>query len=218
MILESKRYFLRSGSAKGADSAFEQAIINPLRTEIYVPNRSFPSQMGKGDSKISYIVPKENKSLYFDANNLIISKNLYKRWDKVIDQNIIDLHNRNVFQVLGRDLKTKSKFLICYTPCGSKKYEDTNPNISGGTGTAINIADVYNVEVLNLKNDEDLIRMMDFVKKNDNLINYEYLNSIKLISKKNINNLTINELLMENSQNNIFNIKNGNNDVHRLNY
>jgi hypothetical protein len=183
MVLERKGFILRSGTAIGADSAFEQGISSPLNAEIYIPYSGFEKKMGKYNSKIDYIVPKNNKKLFYEANNLMMSKDLYKRWKNVKSDWVIALHNRNIFQILGQDLKTKANFCVCYTKCGSTRYEQTNPDITGGTGTAINAADRYGIPVFNLKRLEDKTRLLEFVEKNDFLIDYKELEKIKPISK-----------------------------------
>ena len=48
------------------------------------------------------------------------------------------LHARNVCQVLGRDLKTPSRCVLCWTRSASG---------SGGTGQAIRVANAYKIPV-----------------------------------------------------------------------
>lgn len=52
-----------------------------------------------------------------------------------------DYHARNVCQVLGVDLGTPSKFVMCWTQDGKTK---------GGTATAIRVAEHHNIPVFNL--------------------------------------------------------------------
>lgn len=151
--------------------------------------------MGTFNPNVNYIIPKDNKTLYYDANDLLMSKNLYKRWEKVNNQDVFDLHNRNIFQVLGQNLRTKSKFVICYTKCGSTTYDETHPDKTGGTGTAINVASFYNIPVFNLKLDADRERLEKFVEKNDKYIDYNIFNNIVLKTKLNKDNKTISELI-----------------------
>jgi hypothetical protein len=51
------------------------------------------------------------------------------------------LHGRNVYQVLGRSLDAPSRVLVCWTPLGEPV---------GGTGTALRLAERYEVETINL--------------------------------------------------------------------
>ncbi len=61
------------------------------------------------------------------------------------------LHVRNTFQVLGPNLDDPSDFVVCWTPDGAEKAEDTS-EVTGGTGTAIRIASTYEIPVYNLRN------------------------------------------------------------------
>ena len=66
-----------------------------------------------------------------------IAAKFHPAWDK-LSQGAQKLHARNCHQVLGKDLKTLSSFIICYTSKG---------NGSGGTGQALRIAKAYNVPI-----------------------------------------------------------------------
>lgn len=73
------------------------------------------------------------------------------------------LHGRNPFQVLGRNLATPSEFLICWTPDGCTKHSERRFE-TGGTGTAISIASVYNIPVHNLQNEATCILWTKYVE------------------------------------------------------
>lgn len=103
---------LRSGGAQGADTAFEHGAI---AKDIYTAKDTTEQAM-------------EIASQYHPA------------WHRCSDY-AKRLHARNVFQVIGADLATPSKFLICWTEGGKTV---------GGTATAIRIADAYSVPVFNL--------------------------------------------------------------------
>lgn len=112
--LEELGYTLRSGAAGGSDSAFSLKVKNK---EIFIPWKSF----GEG------IVPQETEF----ANNLL--KEVHPAYDR-LSQGALKLHLRNVNQVLGADLNTPSKFLICW----AKTDKQGSP--IGGTRTAYNFA------------------------------------------------------------------------------
>lgn len=120
--LAKKGYTLRSGGAKGADKAFEN---NALKTEIYYAN---------------------------DANEecMKIAKRIHPNWDAMGDFGK-KLHARNIKQVLGNNLDTKSDFLICWTLDGKK---------IGGTRTAIVCAEENNIPVFNLAIKKDRIDLV----------------------------------------------------------
>jgi hypothetical protein len=203
-ILEKKGYTLRSGSAVGADSAFELGLESPHTSgDIYIPYLGFDKKMGKNNNKIKYIVPFFNKDLYFEANTMIMKDDLHKKWQYMKQDYVWKLHNRNVFQILGNDLKTPAKFVICYTSDGAIDYDSTDTGSTGGTGTAINLASKKNISVFNLKLKEHEDRLNKFIKDNEHLINYKYINNIVLISDFNKKNLRVSELLKKNESKNI---------------
>ena len=134
-FLSHEGWILRSGGADGCDTAFER---------------------GATKSQIFYAK---------DANKeaLAIAAKYHPSWDR-LSPFVKNLHGRNVFQVLGRDLKTPSRFLICWTPDGCKSHKERTTK-TGGTGTAISIASENNIPVFNLKNVEDLNKVIKQIDK-----------------------------------------------------
>jgi len=119
--MASLNYMLRSGGAKGADSAFEAGA--GTFKHIFYANDCTPEAMA-------------------------ISAQFHPAWHKC-SEFARKLHGRNAFQVLGPDLNTPSQYCICWTPDGCNSHATRSFN-TGGTGTAISIADAYNVPVINL--------------------------------------------------------------------
>ena len=126
-------FTLRSGGARGADSAFESGAVeqNPDLTEIFLPFKAF----NRHDSPL-YGSCKEAR---------LLAAKYHPRWD-ILSCTGRDFHARNVYQVLGRDLKTPSSFILCWTEGG---------RIKGGTGQALRIAIEYNIPILNFAVDDD---------------------------------------------------------------
>jgi hypothetical protein len=128
-------FILRSGAAKGADSAFEKgAIAASGQTEIYLPWIRFnnhPSRL--------YDIPD---------TAMQIAKRLHPAWQRLTNP-ARKLQARNSLQLLGKnsDPAEKSLFLLCYTESGK---------IQGGTGQAIRLAVYYEVPVFNFGNCEFL--------------------------------------------------------------
>ncbi len=124
-LLAEYRYTLRSGGADGADTAFENG--STLK-EIYLPWPKF----------------NDNKSHLFSPTQeaFEIAKTIHPVWDK-LSIGAQKLHARNIHQVLGKDLKTPSEFLVCWTKNGKE---------SGGTATAIKLTKLHNIPVYNLFN------------------------------------------------------------------
>lgn len=120
-------FVLRSGHADGSDIAFEKGCIDAGGPrEIYLPWKGF-------NGSDSYLY-KSNEKAYAIARQVI------PHWDNFSEAHK-HLHARNAHEVLGQDLETPSKFVICWTPEG---------RLEGGTATAIRIAGLYNIPVFNL--------------------------------------------------------------------
>ena len=135
---------MRSGKANGADSAFEWGVHEseyPDNKEIYIPWPKFEGNEIPGE-KISLDRPD---SVNF-ALTLQYAKEIHPRWEK-LTQGAKKLHQRNVHQVLGRDLEnpTPSKFLLA---CSD---EDKNGDVKGGTRTAWMLAKQFDVPCLNIR-------------------------------------------------------------------
>ena len=126
-------YVLRSGHADGADTAFEQGCISVKgKMEIFLPWNGF------NYTTISeqYIVPSFTKELEQ------LAASFHPAWNRC-SQGAKKLHMRNVCQILGKDLKTPTNLVICYTHNGTGQ---------GGTGQAIRIAKHYKIPVYDLGN------------------------------------------------------------------
>lgn len=75
---------------------------------------------------------------------------------------------RNVQQVLGVDLlQETSKFVVCWTPDGVERGNDTTKK-TGGTGQAIRIASSYHVPVFNLKNPDSFAAVNELIDSFNN--------------------------------------------------
>ena len=71
---------------------------------------------------------------------LEIAASVHPAWDKC-SWWAKQLHARNVYQVLGKDLNTPSDLLVCWTKYGEEV---------GGTATAIKLAKLHNISVCNI--------------------------------------------------------------------
>lgn len=137
--LEKKGYILRSGAAEGADQYFESGVSKDKNKEIYLPWEGFNY----------HISPLYRNSM---AAYKLAAKH-HPRWSQ-LSIGARKLHTRNVHQVLGKDLKTPSDFVVCWTKDGLP---------SGGTGQAIRIAQSYGIQVYNLFNTEDKAAFLDLI-------------------------------------------------------
>lgn len=128
-------YTLRSGGASGADLAFEEgAYHGGGRAEIYHPWYGF-SDTGWFDP-----IPLDYIDADIVAKATKIAADHHPYWDN-LKIGARKLHTRNVFQVLGIDLESPTKLVICYTPGGA---------LNGGTAQAMRIAEYNNIKIHNL--------------------------------------------------------------------
>jgi hypothetical protein len=132
---------LRSGGAGGADNAFELGA--GLNKEIYVPWSGFNNRS------------ESEEGVYVGACNdaLALAQSLHPAWERC-SRGARSLHARNCYQVLGRDLKTPSDFLLCWTPGGLKV---------GGTATAIRLAEMNGVKVFNFGSQASVVEFQVFL-------------------------------------------------------
>lgn len=134
-------FVLRSGNAHGADINFEIGCDKVKgRKEIYLKQQATQESMR-------------------------MAEKYHKAWHKCSFK-AKQLHGRNPFQVLGKNLNDPSHFLICWTPDGCI-HHNTRSVITGGTGTAISIASVNNVPVYNLKRLDHLKIWLQWINISD---------------------------------------------------
>lgn len=144
MYLDRKECTLRSGGAEGADTAFEQGSSNK---EIFLPWPGF----NNNQSKLNSVCEEAMK----------IAKSFHPYWSN-LSKGAKKLQGRNVYQVLGKNLKDPSSFVICWTPDGA---ETKTTNKTGGTGQAIRIANYYGVPIYNLANDNTRKKIESYFSK-----------------------------------------------------
>ena len=146
-----KEYLLATGDAPlGADVYFWDRVPFGYK-ERFGPN-------GRRYYKEHTKVVKPESDAYALAR-IIASKN-HPAWNYLKEEFHKELHIRNVFQVLGEHLDTPSEYLLCWTPDGA---ETKTKKTTGGTGTAIRIANSFGIPVFNLCNDDALERLTDYL-------------------------------------------------------
>jgi hypothetical protein len=128
-LLAFNGFVLRSGGARGSDSAFERGCdkYNGLK-EIYLPYKGF-----NGNDSPLY-------NIKLDRDALNIASKYHYRWDVLSNVTKL-LIGRNTYQILGEDLKTPADFVVCYTSTASS-----------GTEQALRIARSYNIPIFNIGN------------------------------------------------------------------
>lgn len=143
-------YILATGDAIGADEYWWENYPDQIKER-------FGPEGGKYPKPNTIIVTSEEKQ-WADAKK-IASKH-HPSWRFLRQNYHRALHIRNVFQVLGYGLDTPSEFLVCWTPDGA---ETETSKKTGGTGTAIRIANTYGIPVFNLFNEDCLERLSDYL-------------------------------------------------------
>lgn len=129
--LDDMGFLLRSGGADGADSAFEKFST---RKEIYLPWDGFNGRNHDGESYFDYLqcpgwsIAKASVDTFHPASKTLSSAG--RR-----------LMARNAMQITGRNCKTPTGVVICWTKDGKDV---------GGTSQAIRMARYFNIPVLNL--------------------------------------------------------------------
>lgn len=143
-IMAKKGYILRSGGADGADTAFENGCdqANGAK-EIYVPWEGFN---GVFDG-ISVTGNEEEAEK--------IASKFHPAWHKC-SQGAKKMHIRNVYQILGADLKTPTQGVVCWTPEGRG---------GGGTGQALRIAKHFGIPINDLGEEVNLQKITMWIKR-----------------------------------------------------
>jgi hypothetical protein len=150
--LNNLGFTLLSGGAEKADTAFE--IGAHCKMEIYLPWKNFRQKSGAG--YIDYPLREA-----FD-----VAKIVHPCWARLKDS-AKSLMARNSHQILGENLKAPSDFVITWTPDGCEKSSDRTA-ATGGTGQAIDLADLWGIPVFNFKNGVGvtLDRIKNFLDEN----------------------------------------------------
>ena len=103
-----KGWWIRSGHANGADYAFEQGARD--RCIVYLP--------WKGFNKEAAILGRLHTEPYHERTFDIVKQHEPPEKIEKMSQPIKLLKCRNVYQVLGLDLRSPSDLVICWTPDG----------------------------------------------------------------------------------------------------
>lgn len=143
--LSERGWMLRSGHADGADISFEEGCTGTK--EIYIPWNGF------NKARHGYNGTYAVHCLKNHLQALDIAQQTHPNW-KACGEAVQMLHTRNVYQILGMDLKTPVSMVICWTKDG---------NATGGTGQAVRLAERQSIPVFNLFQDDAVDKLQDFV-------------------------------------------------------
>lgn len=157
LYLADNNCILRSGGAKGADTIFQKAFTERKKPmEIYIPWAGFERNIADG---VTILLPNHKECRPFTEryhpNATYLSDGAYK------------LMNRNAHQVLGKDLKTLSDLIVCYTKGGE---------LIGGTSQAMRIALDKKIPIVNIGGMESYEEVLSKVKS---ILDKNNINDIK---------------------------------------
>lgn len=142
--LEYKGFTLRSGGADGCDTAVYNGVIR--KAEIYLPWDGF-NNLEKGGEQ--FFVPSEFEN-YDDTYDMMVELVPYHA---KLSAGTQALHRRNIYQVLGKDLNTPSKFVLYWAEESKKGI------VAGGTRIAVDLARSRDIPTFNLYKDVDYQRV-----------------------------------------------------------
>lgn len=151
--LYEKGLRLRSGHAKGADQAFEDATPHLGECEIYLPWEGFQGSSSNWDG---FYTPNSFPH-NVQERAYMIARQYHPAWHRCSPK-AQDMHCRNVHQVLGKTLDRPSKFVVCWTPGGKA---------GGGTGQAIRIARGVDVPVFDLGDERNQQLFMEYLDEHN---------------------------------------------------
>lgn len=137
-------YWCRTGAAIGADQKF--ASVSRDKTILYLPWNNY--EIGWVTNQT--LEPHKNKigCIEPSGNAISLASRYHPNW-KACSDAARKLHGRNAHIILGRDLKTPSRFVL-YT--AKEKFGE----VQGGTGLGVRLARGYNIPCYNLYFDNDI--------------------------------------------------------------
>jgi hypothetical protein len=162
--LAGQGYTGRSGSAAGADSAFERGfnhydtvngVSDYVSFEAYLPWKGFSDINEDTAHIVTPELPNYNEAVE-------IASTIHPAWNR-LGRGAKALHTRNVYQVLGLDLKTPSKVLFCYAQ-PTKNKQGIVTGVKGGTNTAVQLAMKHNIPIYNFYLQEDIDKVKSLME------------------------------------------------------
>jgi hypothetical protein len=138
---------LQSGGAPGADRFFQDGAkksTTPYR--VYLPNAPFYGMplRERGCLLPELAFPVAWQQALKDAAAL------HPNWPAVLAKGNDKLMARNHFQILGDDLQSPVKFVMCWSEKSTFDADGNIVDVSGGTGQAVRLAARHKIPVYNL--------------------------------------------------------------------
>ncbi len=163
---------VRSGHADGSDMSFEigAKIAYDKMAEL------LKLEPGKYSSVMEIHLPwsgfngqeKNDFAGYHYTNHpaaVAMAERFHPAWEH-LGRGPRSMMSRNCNQVMGLDMATPIRFVICETPDGA--YDSTmTSSKTGGTGQAIRVADAHGIKVYNFKNPEHKAKILAWLDEVD---------------------------------------------------
>lgn len=140
---------LRSGGAIGSDTAWERGWEGFDTKQIFL-TRGTSTVIAKNTAcgRIS-----DYGDIWLEAED--IASRIHPRWEN-LDETSQALHTRNVFQILGLDLQSKTDVVAAYAPPAGN-------SVKGGTATAFNLARAKGIPTFNLWTTDGQLQFFAFI-------------------------------------------------------
>jgi hypothetical protein len=148
--LASEGWVLRTGMAAGADQAFYRGARAHGAFELYLPWPAFEAGARSPAHRAEQLVLDQPNAAAYE-----LAARLHPAWSR-LTRGVRALHARNCHQVLGADLASPARFVLCWTPDGSL---DGRGRRVGGTGQALRIAHHHGITIFNLARPEHVERL-----------------------------------------------------------
>lgn len=135
--LENDGWTVRSGHADGCDQAFQAGAGR--HAEVYLPWPGFNADVGlEADTIVDRPAPEAFE----------MAAAFHPAWPR-LSRGPRALMARNCHQILGADLRSPVRAVVCWTPDGATSATQITP-ATGGTGQALRIACHHEIPILNL--------------------------------------------------------------------
>jgi hypothetical protein len=148
--LAARGWVLRTGMAGGADQAFYRGASAHGTLELYLPWPAFEAEARSPAGAAEQFVLGQPTPAAYE-----LAAQFHPAWSR-LPQGARKLHARNCHQVLGPDLASPARFVLCWTPDGSL---DGRGRRVGGSGQALRIAHHHGIAVFNFARPEHAERV-----------------------------------------------------------
>lgn len=139
------KVWIRSGGAPGADVKWDEVLGETGKKEIFLPGKYF-----------NYFRVKTKNDFYdasewFNEKTWEITEQFHPNPKALKYDFVKALMQRNIFQVLGRDMNDPVAFVLCVADGTKFDTFGKIKDVSGGTGQAVRIAHHHNIPVVNIR-------------------------------------------------------------------